>query len=114
MENVDILEDQLFSYPSHTYWRATNLQGTKEEYELWMSRMFQTKQLGYFTVQNGNALELYYRISVFTPGGRILVAKIDTTELEKTLQWVCEETENNFLAMVDADGYQYDHQAEPG
>jgi len=93
------------TYPSHTYWRATNLTGAKEEYELWMSRMFQTKQLGYFTVQNGNTLELYYRISVFTPDGRILVAKIDTTELEKTLQWVCEETENSFLAMVDADGY---------
>lgn len=92
------------TYASHAYW-ASMYGATREyEYDAWMELMFGNTNMGYFAVQNGNDLDLYYRISVFSENGRILVAKINTAVLEDTLRWICEDTENNFLAMVDESG----------
>lgn len=97
------------TYSSHTYWTALyGLQKNPEyEYDQWMTEMFGSRSIGYFLVQNGNHTELYYRLSVFAVDGRILVVKINTDELEETLHWICEDTENSFLGMVDMVGNVY-------
>ena len=97
------------TYSSHTYWTALyGLQKTPEyEYDQWMTEMFGSRSIGYFLVQNGNHTDLYYRLSVFAVDGRILVVKINTKELEDTLHWICEDTENSFLGMVDMVGNVY-------
>ena len=97
------------TYSSHTYWTALyGLQKNPDyEYDHWMTEMFGSRSIGYFLVQNGNRTELYYRLSVFAVDGRILVVKINTNELEDTLHWICEDTENSFLGMVDMVGNVY-------
>ena len=97
------------TYASHTYWTAMYGLSPKREYtyDAWMTELFGSRSIGYFIVQNGNRMELYYRLSAFAADGRILVVKIDTQELEKTLRWICEDTENSFLGMVDTVGNVY-------
>ncbi len=97
------------TYSSHTYWTAMYGLDQKVEYvyDTWMTDLFGSRSAGYFIIQNGNRMELYYRLSVFAADGRILVVKIDTQELEKTLRWICEDTENSFLGMVDTVGNVY-------
>ena len=91
------------TYASHTYWTAMYGVGKTQDYayDTWMTDLFGSRSVGYFIIQNGNRMDLYYRLSAFTPGGRILVVKINTDELEDTLHWICEDTENSFLGMVD-------------
>lgn len=97
------------TYASHTYWTAMYVLDQERDYayDAWMTDLFGSRSIGYFIVRNGNRMELYYRLSVFAADGRILVVKIDTEELEKTLNWICEDTENSFLGMVDTVGNVY-------
>ena len=43
----------------------------------------------------------------FKDEGRILIAKINTEELETTLRWICDDNASSFLAMSDEDGKIY-------
>lgn len=97
------------TYASHTYWTAMYALDQERDYayDAWMTDLFGSRSIGYFIVRNGNRMELYYRLSVFAADGRILVVKIDNRELEKTLGWICEDTENSFLGMVDTVGNVY-------
>ena len=97
------------TYASHAYWTAMYGLDQKQEYayDTWMTDLFGSRSIGYFIVQNGNHVDLYYRLSVFAADGRILVVKINTDELEERLHWICEDTENSFLGMVDTVGNVY-------
>ena len=97
------------TYASHTYWTAMYGLDEKQDYayDSWMTDLFGSRSIGYFIIQNGNHMDLYYRLSVFAADGRILVVKINTEELEDTLHWICEDTENSFLGMVDMVGNVY-------
>ena len=97
------------TYASHTYWTAMyGLDHNPEyTYDTWMTDLFGSRSIGYFIIQNGNHMDLYYRLSVFAADGRILVVKINTEKLEDTLHWICEDTENSFLGMVDTVGNVY-------
>lgn len=94
-------------YTSHVYWAS--LYGVTKEYSetTWKNQLFGNRKTGYFTVQNGNHLDLYYRMAAVDITGRMLVVKINTQELESTLGWICSDNENSFLGMVDENGYIY-------
>lgn len=94
-------------YPSHTYWAA--LYGLSKRYSEtdWLEQLFGNRARGYFTVKTQNQLDLYYRMSVPDPTGRIVVAKINTDALTPMLQWICNDEENNFVAMADVEGHIY-------
>lgn len=100
----DYVVGNLGVYSAHTYWAA--LYGVSREYSdsTWKHKLFGNREMGYFTVQNGTKLDLYYRMSAFDITGRILVAKINTAEIEETLGWIRNDNENGFLAMVDNTG----------
>ena len=92
------------TYPSHTYWMTSCYKNRSIEYEAWKEQLFGCKDIGYFVVPNGNKLDLYYRIGIASENGRVLVAKINEDALKNTLHWICEDTENSFLAMMDESG----------
>lgn len=91
-------------YQSSTY--CTALYGRSGSYDAssWASELFGNRTPGYFVIRHGDQLDLYYRMVVSNLIGRVLVAKIDTAELERTLDWISDDRENSFLAMADENG----------
>lgn len=94
-------------YAKHIYWAALyGINGEISEDD-WQTNFFENRTSGYFTVKNGNHPELFYRMSSVKANGRILIAKIRTEELERTLNWICSNSETSFLAMSDEIGNVY-------
>ena len=88
-------------YRSNTYWAACYPGRDGIEYDTWMNTAFTDRDAGYFTIQNGLQLDLYFRISIPDSTKRVLVAKVDTAEIQNTLQWIRENSNQGFLAVVD-------------
>ena len=94
-------------YSSHIYWASLYGANRGIGEEQWMANLFYDNDPGYFTVRNGTQIDLYYRIISTRTNGPILIAKINPTELKKTLNWICTDNERSFLALIDENNMIY-------
>lgn len=94
-------------YNKHVYWVTLYGINKRISEKSWNAELLENRARGYFTIQAGTQLELYYRMASFKDEGRILIAKINTEELETTLRWICDDNASSFLAMSDEDGKIY-------
>ena len=94
-------------YDKHVYWVTLYGIDKRISEECWNTELLENRTRGYFTIQAGSQLELYYRVTSFKDEGRVLFARINTEELETTLRWICDDNASSFLAMADENGKIY-------
>ena len=94
-------------YPSRTYWAALYGASGEYDYSKWSALLLGDRKPGYFCFENNGSIDLYYRIAISSPSGRILVAKINNKELEETLRWISIDQANDFIAMIDENNIVY-------
>ena len=116
----DLLEDVYLYFPSSdliigkkgvygagVYWASLYKVDQSYSRTAWMQQLFGARQNGYFLAESRDGLDLYYRMAIQKRTGRMLVAKINRAELERTLGWIGQDNGSCFMAMASDTGSCY-------
>ena len=118
--NNRFLEDIVMYYPAsdhiigslgvfsaQTYWVASQLRETVMEYDVWFEYLFSAEKSGYSFMSHKVAPSIILRFNNGSRTDRQMAVKISTSEIERRMQWVNQDSSNCFLALVDECGFVY-------
>ena len=86
-------------YDVDVYGALLHMSNRDWDAQTWKNVIFQ-RDVGFFLVAEDDRLSLYYRLATTTDSGRILVAKLNTSEVTKVLEWVSGAQSNSLMAIV--------------
>lgn len=87
-------------YPTEVYGILLNVSDPDWDAEQWKAEIF-AREAGFFLTTEDQQIELYYRLATTNDTGRILVAKLNASEIQKVLEYIGSSQTNNLIAIVD-------------
>lgn len=103
----DYVVGELGVKKSRTYWALTYGMDGQITYDQWEKDLYSYGASGYFLIPGKDDSELYFR---YCPGGntnRILLVRINRSQVATQLQWVQADVSNSFSAVLDSTGRAY-------
>lgn len=94
-------------YRSRLYWALLYHDNQRYSLDGWKQQLFEDDAIGYFTVQTATGIDVYYRMVERADPGRVLVAKLDSSEISNELRWILDSQSANFIAIINDAGQIY-------